>query len=209
MTPPLFDGLIFDMDGTLTRPALDFAAMRRETGLGPGDLATQIQTLPPARRRAAWAIIERHETRAMQAQALQDGAEALLRDCRRRAVKLAIATRNARRSVDHLCARFGLAFDAVVSREFPHMKPAPEVVRHILDQWALPPPRVLTVGDYLHDLECGRAAGTATCFFHNPGHTDYSGAADYTVDSMAALAALVFPGEACAPGGAGGDDATM
>lgn len=181
------------MDGTLTRPALDFGAIRRETGLGPGDLAHQIQTLPPARQRDAWAIIERHETEAMQRQCLQDGTAALLAACRARAIKLAIATRNAQASVDHLCARFGLRFDAVVTRDFPHMKPDPAVIHHILDQWNMPASHVLTVGDYVHDLQCGRAAGTATCFFQNPGHPDYGHEADFVVSSMDGLAAIVLP----------------
>lgn len=195
MSAHTFSGIVFDMDGTLTRPALDFGAIRRETGLGSGDLAHQIQFLPPARQREAWAIIERHESEAMQGQALQDGAAALLAACRDRGIKLGIATRNVRASVDHLCARFGLHFDAVVTREFPCMKPDPAVILHILEAWRLPAAAVLTVGDYVHDLQCGRAAGTATCFFQNPGHPDYGHEADFVVSSMAGLAAIVLPSD--------------
>lgn len=186
-----FQGVIFDMDGTLTRPTLDFAAIRRELGLGPGDVAHQIQALPADQQRAAWAIIERHEEEAMLRQELQEGAAALLADLRRDGCRLGIVTRNARRSVDHLCRRFHLEFDAVVAREFPYMKPHPEVILHILRIWAMPPQAVLTVGDYVHDLDCGRAAGTATCFFHNAGHTFHGAGADFVVSSMQQLRAIL------------------
>jgi HAD superfamily hydrolase (TIGR01549 family) len=164
-----FDALICDMDGTLTRPTLDFAAIRRELGLGAGDIAHQLLTLPAERQRAAWAAIEVHEARAVEQQTLQEGAAELLAACRRRAMKLGLITRNATPSVDALCRRFGLKFDAVVTRDFPHMKPHPEVVLHVLRQFSLPPARALVVGDYIHDLECGRAAGAATCFFSQRG----------------------------------------
>lgn len=192
MNPRVFQGVIFDMDGTLTRPSLDFGAIRRELNLPAGDIAHQVQGLPPAQQRAAWAIIETHEAQARADQSLQPGADELLRACRQRALRVGLVTRNDADSVAHLCARFDLTFDAVVTREFPVMKPHPDTVRHILQQWAMPADRVLMVGDYVHDLECGRAAGTATCFFHNPGHTDYSSEADFVVRSMAELEALMF-----------------
>jgi len=199
MTNP-FLGVIFDMDGTLTRPTLDFALIRRELGFEPGDVAHQIHALPPDQQPAAWAIIQRHEDEAMRRQDLQDGAAALLADLRRDGCKLGIATRNARRSVDHLCQRFHLEFDAIVAREFPYMKPHPEVVLHILRHWNLPAPQVLTVGDYVHDLDCGRAAGTATCFFHNPGHTFHGANANFVVSSMQQLRAILYRTPGAPPG---------
>ncbi|MCE9615499.1 MAG: HAD family hydrolase [Lentisphaerae bacterium] len=192
MNARVFDGVIFDMDGTLTRPSLDFAAIRRELNLPAGDIAHQVQALPPVEQRAAWAIIEAHEARARADQALQPGAEDLLRDCRQRDMRVGLITRNDATSVAHLCERFGLTFDAVVTREFPVMKPHPDTVRHILEQWALPADRVLMVGDYVHDLDCGRAAGTATCFFFNSGHTDYSAQADFVVRSMDELGCILW-----------------
>ena len=41
-----FDALIFDMDGTLTLPTLDFGAIRREIGIHTGDLTAEIAKLP-------------------------------------------------------------------------------------------------------------------------------------------------------------------
>ena len=187
-----FQGLIFDLDGTLTRPTLDFDAMRREIGILEGDLVFEIPKLPPGRRDAAWAVVEAHEQRALREQALQDGALGLLRRCRDEGIRIAVLTRNARRSVDHFCSAHGMVFDAVVTREFPFVKPHPGPVRHILETWGMDPADALMIGDYVHDITCGREAGTKTCFFQNPGRPDYGRDADFTVHSMAELEALLF-----------------
>jgi len=194
MTAPRYRALVFDMDGTLTVPTLDFQAIRREIGILSGDLTGEIAKLEPDEQRKAWAVIEAHEARAMAEQVLQEGAEDLLRECRRRAVKVGVVTRNARPSVDHLCRKYGLRFDAVVTREFPFLKPHPAPVLHMLEAWCLEPGRVLVVGDYLHDIDCGRAAGADTCFFQNPNVEFHGQNADFVVSSMAALSRIVFPG---------------
>jgi HAD superfamily hydrolase (TIGR01549 family) len=182
------------MDGTLTKPTLDFAAIRREIGLPEGDLLDMINDgLPPAERKRAWAIVEAHEERAAAAQELQEGAAGLVARCRAAGVLLGLLTRNSRRSVDRLCRKFGMSFDAVVTREFAFVKPHPEPVRHILRTLGTAAAETLTVGDYIHDINCGRAAGTATCFFHNPGGKDYGARADFAVRSMAELDRLIFP----------------
>jgi HAD superfamily hydrolase (TIGR01549 family) len=194
-----FKGLIFDMDGTLTVPTLDFKAMREEIGLAGGDLAAEVLALPGPQQRRAWAIIERHERAALDRLTLQDGCAEFLAECRRRAIRLGLLTRNAAPSVHELCRRFGLTFDAVVTRDFPFIKPHPEPVLHIVRQWGLAPGDVLMVGDYVHDITCGRAAGTKTCFFHNPGFPDWGRQADFTVSSMKEIARIAFGAAANAP----------
>lgn len=187
-------GIIFDMDGTLTVPVLDFAAIRKEIGLTAegGDLARKIREMPPDFAQAAWAVIERHEALATDQARLQPGATTLLETCRERGLRLGLLTRNTRRSVDGLCRRFALRFDTVVTREFPHIKPHPEPVLHICRQWCLPTHRTLVVGDYRHDLESGRAAGSPTVFVRNPGSEDFSALADWTVDSLDELRRRLF-----------------
>ena len=65
MSDHAFAALVFDMDGTLTRPALNFMDIRAELGLPPGeDLVRQIDALGPREQRAAWAVIEAHEEEA-------------------------------------------------------------------------------------------------------------------------------------------------
>jgi HAD superfamily hydrolase (TIGR01549 family) len=187
-----FLGIIFDMDGTLTLPTLDFAAIRAELGMVRGDVAHHIAALPPAQQQAAWTIVERHEEDALLRMRLQPGAASLLNDCRTAGVRLGVVTRNTQRSVDMLCQNFGLRFDCALTRTFAFMKPHPGPVRHMLEVWGIPGAQALMVGDYLHDVECGRNAGTLTCFYQNPGYPDYGEKADYTVCSMAELHRVIF-----------------
>jgi HAD superfamily hydrolase (TIGR01549 family) len=192
MTSTRFKALIFDMDGTLTRPTLDFQAIRREIGIPSGDLTVEIPKLPPGQQKKAWAIVEEHEERAMAAQELQDGSLDLLIRCRKAQIRLGVVTRNLKKSVEHLCMKYSLQFDAVVTREFHFVKPHPAPIMHMLDLWRILPRDALTIGDYLHDIDSGRAAGTSTCFFQNPGLPFYGQNADFVVASMDELAKLVF-----------------
>jgi len=189
---PAYDGLIFDMDGTLTVPALDFQAIRAEIGLPPGDLAVAIAALPEPGRRRAWGIIERHEREAIRRQRLQEGCSELLARCRRATIRIGVVTRNTNESVDALCRRFDLTFDIALAREFEHMKPHPGPVLHILGAWGFSPRQVLMIGDYVHDIRCGQAANVATWFFENPGKPCRDAVPDYSVKSMAELERLVF-----------------
>ena len=48
------------------------------------------------------------------------------------------------------------------------------------------------IGDYVHDIDCGRAAGTKTCFYHNQGSTDHGEDADFTARSIDDLSEIVL-----------------
>lgn len=188
-----YRGIIFDMDGTLTQPQLDFNHIRDELGLPPGhDLVVQIAGLPEERRRAAWALIESYEERLAAQNVLQEGVRETLSEFVSRGIRLGLLTRNSPRSIKVFLNTFKLPLEITLGRDFEPVKPAPEPVWHILRHWGLRPEEVLVVGDYRHDLEAGTAAGTGTCFFHNRGLESFSHLADYTVGSYAELARLVL-----------------
>jgi HAD superfamily hydrolase (TIGR01549 family) len=187
-------GVIFDMDGTITIPYLDFRAIRAELGLPSGDLISEIEHLDATRRSWAWRVIEGHELRAMENQQVREGTRELLAECRRHGIRIGLLTRNSRASVDHLCRRFALTFDAAITREFHAVKPDPAPVLHIVAAWELRVTDVLVVGDYVHDIECGRRAGAHTCFFRTPAGQDYSSQADHSVASMHELRELILDG---------------
>ena len=192
MPPCDLRGLIFDMDGTLTVPQIDFPRIRRETGIAPtGDIVLAIEALPPDQQQRAWAIIQRHESIAIRDAALQPGIRDLLRRARAHGLRLALLTRNTIESATTICQRFELEFDPMLTREFPHLKPSPEPVLHICRQWQLPPKQVLMVGDYLHDIQAGASAGAQTCFFRNPGYQDFSHLSDFAVNNAPELVSLL------------------
>ena len=188
MKDTAYQAIIFDMDGTITRPVLDFREIRKEIGLPEGDIAKEIAKLPQADQDRAWKIIEGHERDAEERQELQTGAAELLDRCRTKGLYTGLITRNLQRSVDLLCQKFDLTFDHVITREYPHLKPHPAPILHMLELWDIAPGAVLMVGDYIHDIECGVAAGTDTCYFLNPGRTDFGQNATFTVRSMHELA---------------------
>ncbi|MFA7231148.1 MAG: HAD family hydrolase [Victivallaceae bacterium] len=187
-----FKGIIFDMDGTLTVPVIDFDLIRRKLGVTDGDIVEVIASWPEAKRRWAWNLIELYEEEVCNTNQLQPGVEAALHNFQLRGIKLGIITRNTRKSSDILLRRMKVNFDVVLTREYPFIKPAPEPVLHILEKWQIKPEECLMIGDYIHDIMSARAAGAVSCYFKNPDSTSWEKDADYTVQSYCELEALVF-----------------
>ena len=92
-------------------------------------------------------------------------AETLI-ELRRAGLRLAVATSKLVRIVGAGLAASGLAeyFDLVLGNDsVERPKPAPDMVLKILADLRVPPERALVVGDSIHDVEMGRAAGVRTC----------------------------------------------
>ncbi|MEP0843518.1 MAG: HAD family hydrolase, partial [Phycisphaerae bacterium] len=146
--------VIFDLDGTLTRPNLDFDAIRRAMGLSVEPRTPILEALagmPPARRRAAEAILHRFEEQAALTAELQEQAVEVVAAIRERGVPVALLTRNSRRSVETVMARHALAVDWVHTREDGPVKPAPDAVLSIGRRFGAAAQEVWVVGDYLFD----------------------------------------------------------
>ncbi len=187
-----FKAVIFDMDGTLTVPALDFGLIRKEAGLPPeGDIVSILESMPLRDREKGWKVIERHEKEASRNIRLQRGAREVLLELRQKDVKIGLLTRNSSKSVQIFMESTGIVFDHAITREYPFMKPRPEPVLHMIEKWDVAPDKTLVVGDYIHDIECGKAAGAKTCFFANPGMTSYAEFADYSVSSFEELMKII------------------
>ncbi len=188
-------GIIFDMDGTLTVPVLDFKRIRRELNItdASADIVEEINNRSEDGQREAWALIERYEEEAAANCRFQPDAGSVLDRFASAGIRLAVITRNTRRSADIVLGRLGVKFDPILTREFPFLKPSPEPVRHILTCWQLNPRNVMMVGDYIHDIISGRDAGTHTCYYRGPALYDaWSDEADFTVSSYAELSSLVL-----------------
>src|SRR5258708_38007082 len=105
--------VIFDMDGTLTRPMLDFDGIRAEIGLPKEPLLEAVRALPPEDRARAEAILLKHEAVAAAESELQPGAKATVDSIRRAGIPVALMTRNSRKSTKAFDDRHGLVFDHV------------------------------------------------------------------------------------------------
>ncbi len=182
--------VLFDLDGTLTRPgALDFPAIKREVGCPPGSLVLEwIEALPAgARRDGALAALARFELSAAAASAPNEDAERVLRDLRRQGLKIGILTRNGLPAVRRALSRFrdldADDFDVIVTRDdqIPP-KPAPEGVLHAAAAMGVPPEHTLVVGDFVLDMQAGRAAGTLTAYLTNGAQGELPGQAAHELD---------------------------
>jgi len=184
--------VIFDLDGTLTEPLLDFDLIRAELGLQPGPILEQMVGLGDEERTQAEVILRRHELTAIEQAVLADGCEELLALLRREGIPHGILTRNMRVAVDHFCQRFGFAFAGCYTREDGPPKPAPDGVLHLCSRFGVEPAQALTVGDYKFDVLAGRAAGTRTALVapEPPADLEAWGSPDLVVSSLRQLLRL-------------------
>jgi HAD superfamily hydrolase (TIGR01549 family) len=187
------EGIIFDMDGTLTVPYLDFNAMRREIGIAPIQPVWEtIVAMAPDDRRRAEEILIRHELESSLNCELQPGAKELFTELDHRRMPVAILTRNSRASWETLRERFNFPFDRVYAREDGPMKPDPISVITLAEQMNVPLPKVLCVGDYLFDIQVGRAAGTQTALLVNHGKIpSFADQADYLIHNLMEILSII------------------
>jgi HAD superfamily hydrolase (TIGR01549 family) len=189
----MLKAVVFDLDGTLTRPVLDFALIRAEIGLAADgrSIVDQMDALPGAERARAWAIMEAHEERAADVAELNAGVRELFEGISRLGLRTAVVTRNSSRTAARALGRLGLAIGRVIARDagLP-LKPDPAALRLLMREWELTPAELLMVGDYRYDVEAGRAAGALTCFVTNGNAGDDAGA-NYKVSTPGELGPIL------------------
>lgn len=185
---------IFDLDGTLTVPVHDFAAIRAELGMTDTDpdILGFLASLPAAEAAARHARLMEIEYELSARTAVAPGAFRLLEALLRRGSNVGILTRNTREIALHTLGQIGLGkyFDreVVLGRDEAEPKPHPEGVEKLLDVWGRAAGDAVMVGDYLFDLQVGRAAGTATIHVDRDGVFPWPELADLTVVELGELA---------------------
>lgn len=189
----LIRAVIFDLDGTITRPYLDFAAIRAELSLdGTQPVLEAMERMSPERRAQARAILEQHEEEAARNSELYDGAHAILAGLHEREIAVGLLTRNSRQSVATVLNKHGLAFDFVRTREDGVLKPSAEPVLAICRALNAVPERTLMVGDFLFDIQAGAAAGTMTALMIGDGEPPaFADRADYVIRRLDEVVAIV------------------
>lgn len=177
-------GVIFDLDGTLVDSDLDFAAIRRDMGLGPEPILEAMERLSPERRRECEEILLRHERAGAVRAAPIHGAIEWLNYLDERGIPRALFTRNSRAVVEIALDRCDLDFEHVVAREDAPPKPDPAAILRLCGSWGVRPQNVLVVGDYVYDLLAGRAAGAASALVTHGRTWDFAHLADYVWRSL-------------------------
>jgi hydrogenase expression/formation protein HypE len=193
-------GVLFDFDGTLTRPgALDFAAIRRAIGCPAGrPILEYLADLDdPAERRRAERILDEHELAAARRSEPNEGAEDVVRALAGRGLGMGILTRNSRASVREALSRFPSLreadFAAIVCREDGgRPKPWPDGVHEAARRLGCVATELVVVGDYVFDIEAGWRAGSHTVLLANgTPPAGLSVTPDAVIDRLAELPPLV------------------
>jgi len=187
---------IFDMDGTLTVPAHDFDAIRRELGLTLGrPILEQLREFPEEKSAPLYRRLDEIEREiALRAEA-QPGVREFLSHLLSKGKVLGILTRNSRETSWETLRRCGLDefFEPrhVMSRELCALKPSGDGVKKLLGLWGASPAEAVMVGDYVFDIMAGKEAGTATVFIDNLGREEFARQADRSVKTVHELLRLV------------------
>ncbi|WP_312683918.1 HAD family hydrolase [Stenotrophomonas chelatiphaga] len=186
---------VFDMDGTLTVAAHDFAAIKRALDIAADeDIIAHLAALPDPQARAKRAWLFEHERALAEAAVAAEGAVDLLRALAGQGRRLGILTRN-----DHALAQLTLdaiglgdLFQAadIIGRDEVAPKPAPDGLHYFLGRWGITAAQAVMVGDHRMDLAAGRAAGTPTVLVNTPGDP-WPGMADWRFADCRALHAAL------------------
>lgn len=216
--------LIFDLDGTLvdsfadiatalnlTRahfglPALPQAEVTRHVGSGSAYL---VKTLVPtadipgagdrdgkgADAEAYRFYLARYREHALEQSRAYAGVDAVLR--RYAARLLAVVTNKPAALAEHVLRGLGIRapFQMVLGGDsLECQKPDPLPIHHVLEAFSQRPESAVMIGDGLHDIEAGRAAGLRTVAVATgvASRTELEAAgADHVIDSLEQLPGLI------------------
>ncbi len=156
----MLKAILFDMDGTITRPHIDWQDLRQRVGVPLGTpIMEYVESLPEPDQSRADAIVREIEFDAAQQAVLNPGAAELIAQLNTYPIKLALITNNHREAMHHVVRQFDLHFDLLLSREDAPLKPAPDLLLLALKEFQLSPAETYFVGDGRYDRMACEAAG--------------------------------------------------
>jgi len=180
---------VFDMDGTLTVPSHDFDAVRGELGIPEGThILEHLDTLPESEALPRHERLKEIEWEHARAAKADQAAAILLEQLSSRGCPLGVVTRNSREITRETLRVCGLteyfAAGAVIAREDALPKPQPDGIRQVVTHLQMPVDQTVMVGDYVHDLLAGKAAGTETIWIDHDGDGKFAEHADHVVNGL-------------------------
>ncbi|MBN1796396.1 MAG: HAD family hydrolase [Sedimentisphaerales bacterium] len=186
--------VIFDLDGTITRPYFDFDMIRAEMGLTrqDGPVWEAMLKMPPDRLKKVQQILDYHEQKAIDESELNTGAKETLESLREKQIKIGILTRNKAQNAWAVSQKHNLIFDEVLGREDGPVKPDAFGILELCRRFGAEPQETLMVGDYLFDIECGMAAKAVTVLLANhPQADEFAIHADYKIDRITQILEII------------------
>jgi HAD superfamily hydrolase (TIGR01509 family) len=152
--------ILFDMDGTLTEPYLDFPRMKAEMGIAlDRPILEALAEMTPDERRCAEVILHRHEEIAAAGSSLNAGCRELIALLDELKIRSALITRNSPTSVSTVLTTHSLAFAVTITRDDAPPKPLPDALHRACRVLGVDEADAWMVGDGQYDVEAGLAAG--------------------------------------------------
>jgi phosphoglycolate phosphatase len=183
---PRVRACLFDLDGTLIAPSIDFGELNRRVravvanyGLDAAAFAgaPALEILAAAQAELArrdpavacrFAAEAQEAILAVELEAAErvqtySGVSELLHGLGAMGIAIAIVTRNGRGPVERILQRLPLAHDLLLTRDdVAHVKPDPRHLLVALSRLGVSPAEAMMVGDHPMDIVAGRRAGLYT-----------------------------------------------
>ena len=199
-TPSTIRAVLFDFDGTLTRPqALDFSALKQALGCPPSQPVLEfIEKLPTGtKQQKALSTLDEFESDAAAASQPNLYAEELVKYLLFRKLPVGIISRNSLRSILRALGNFKSVqasdFRVVISRDDAvEPKPDPAGIRLAAEKMGVEVRQMLVVGDFVFDIDAGREAGAPTVLLTNDTSSpDLDPPPDYVVTDLSEVKDIV------------------
>lgn len=192
-----FKAIIFDLDGTITVPSLNFDEIKREIGIS--DLSIPVLeamvTMTEQEKKFAESVVLKHERKAAEDSMLNSGATETLDEISRKGLKVGILTRNIKEHAEIVAEKHNLKFDFIADRFSGPVKPDPHGMLHICQAFAIEPEEALAVGDYLFDILSANAAGCVSVLYKSHKDADkFAIHADHCIDELPQLIEIIENG---------------
>ena len=187
---------IFDLDGTLTIAVHDFNAIREELGIPEGQpIIKTLESLPLKESHNKKKKLQEIEEKLALNASPAPGAKKLLETLSSQNYFFGILTLNTRENAWITLKVLGLSEyfskESVIGRWCAEPKPSPNGINKLLNHWNVNANEALIVGDYLYDLQVGRAAEIATVHVDPSGSFEWPELADISVCSLNELTDLL------------------
>jgi HAD superfamily hydrolase (TIGR01509 family) len=199
-TPFLTNAVLFDFDGTLTKPeSLDLSVIKEAIGCPAGHLILEfIENLPSAQQRSdAMSALDQFELEAAEKSEPQPGAEDLIPYLRSKRIRLGIISRNSRQSIIRSLQNFKHVkvsdFEVIISRDEPiKPKPSAEGITLAAERMDVDVAQTMVVGDYIWDILAGQRAGAKTVFLDHKSMPESKRVeSDFTIFHLSELKKII------------------
>lgn len=183
-----YEAFIFDMDGTLTIPNLDFDGMRSELGLSKGKpILESIEEFSTEKQQELHKKLNELELeKAKQTQA-QPFVLKFIEELSQ-SKHLGILTRNSQLNAITTLNNIGLIKyfpeNFIMSRDNCKAKPDPDGILKLCELWNIKPTQSLMIGDYLYDLQTGKNAEADTLYFDSTKQFQFKEHASYCISDF-------------------------